>query len=139
MTASFGSTHIATLLAELHSLFASLSVVYVFGSASQNQMHSESDIDVAIDIGRELTSGERWHATQVLAVCLMRDVDLIDFRVASDVLRHQILTTGRRLFARNDAAQSSYEAAVLSEYFDFIAQRTPLMQDIAARGYVYAR
>ena len=139
MTASFDADHVATLLAELHTLFAALSAAYVFGSAVHNQMHAESDIDVAIDIGRELTSAERWHATQRLSLCMMRDVDLIDFRVASDVLRHQILTTGRRLFARNEAAQSSYEAAVLSEYFDFIAQRAPLMQDIARRGYVYAR
>ncbi len=102
-------------------------------------MRAESDIDLAIDIGRELTSPERWHAMQSLSVCSARDVRLIDFRVAGDVLRHQILTTGRRLFARNEAAQSSYEAAVLSEYFDFIAQRAPLMQDINERGYVYAR
>ena len=127
------------MLAELHATFTSLAAVYVFGSAAQNQMHTESDIDLAIDIGRVLTSVERWHTMQSLSVCLARDVDLIDFRVASDVLRHQILTTGRRLFASNDAAQSSYEAAVLSEYFDFIAQRAPLMQDINERGHVYAR
>ncbi len=127
------------MLAELHATFASLAARYVFGSAAQNQMHAESDIDLAIDTGRELTSGERWHTMQSLSVCLARNVDLIDFRFAGDVLRHQILTAGRRLFASNDAAQSSYEAAVFSEYFDFIAQRAPLMQDISERGYVYAR
>ena len=102
-------------------------------------MLADSDIDVAIDIGRALTATECWHAMQQLSVSLMRDVDLIDFRTANDVLRHQILTTGRRLFARDEAAQASFEAAALSEYFDFIAQRAPLMRDIVERGRVYAR
>ena len=50
MTASFDADHVANLLAELHTLFAALSAAYVFGSAVHNQMHAESDIDVAIDI-----------------------------------------------------------------------------------------
>ena len=102
-------------------------------------MLAHSDIDVAIDIGRALTATECWNAMQHLAVSAGRDVDLVDFRTASDVLRHQVLTTGRRLFARDAAAQASFEAAALSEYFDFVAQRAPLMQDIFERGRVYAR
>ena len=139
MIASFESTELARLLSELHATFPSLAAVYLFGSAAQGRMHAESDIDVAVDIGRELTSPERWHAMQALSIGMLREVDLIDFRVASDVLRHQILTAGRRVYARDEAAQSAYDAAVLSEYFDFIAQRAPLMQDIISRGSVYAR
>lgn len=139
MTASFESAQVATLLAELYATFPSLSAAYLFGSAAQDRLRADSDIDVALDFGREFTSNERWHTTQALSVCMKREVDLIDFRVASDELRHQILPTGRRLNARDAAAQSSYEAGVLSEYLDFIAQRAPLMQDIISRGSVYAR
>ena len=127
------------LLEELHTVFPTLAAAYLFGSAARGQMLAESDIDVAIDIGRALTATECWNAMQHLAVRAGRDVDLIDFRTASDVLRHQVLTTGRRLFARDEAAQASFEAAALSEYFDFVAQRAPLMQDILERGRVYAR
>jgi uncharacterized protein len=100
-------------------------------------MSSASDVDVAIDIARPLTAQELWDAAHTLAAQVARDVDLVDFRLASDVLRHQILTTGQRLYAKDAVAQASYEAAVLSEYLDFVAQRAPLMRDIAARGSVY--
>ena len=127
------------ILRELQLLFPALSAAYLFGSAARDSLTSASDLDIAVDVGQPLTATERWNAAQTLAVVFSRDVDLIDFRVASDVLRHQILTTGQRLFARDPAAQASYEAAVLSDYLDFIAQRAPLMRDIAARGSVYVR
>jgi uncharacterized protein len=105
-----------TIVNALHAAFPTLAVVYLFGSAARGALTGRSDIDIAIDIGRPLTSLERWNAAQSLASAYSRDVDLIDFRVASTVLRHQILTTGRNVFAKDAAAQSSYEAAVLSEY-----------------------
>jgi uncharacterized protein len=127
------------LLAALHSALPTLNAAYLFGSAAGGQMQPHSDIDVAVDIGQTITPLARWQAAQALSVAMDRDVDLVDFRVASDVLRHQILTHGQRIFAKNPAAQSSYEAAVLSIYMDFIMQRAPLMADIAKRGAVYAR
>ena len=130
---------VSQLLDDLHAAFPTLSAAYLFGSAARGQMLADSDIDVAIDIGRALSATECWNAMQHLAVRAGRDVDLVDFRTASDVLRHQVLTTGRRLFARDEAAQANFEAAALSEYFDFVAQRAPLMQDIFERGRVYAR
>ncbi len=127
------------VLHELRALFPTLSAAYLFGSAARDALTSASDLDIAVDVGQTMTATERWNGAQTLAAVFARDVDLIDFRVASDVLRHQILTTGQRLFARDPAAQASYEAAVLSDYLDFIAQRAPLMRDIAARGSVYVR
>lgn len=139
MTASVRTLNVSQVLDELHTVFPSLSAAYLFGSAARGQMLPDSDIDVAIDIGRALSATECWNAMQHLAVRAGREVDLVDFRTASDVLRHQVLTTGRRLFARDEVAQAIFEAAALSEYFDFIAQRAPLMRDIVERGRVYAR
>ena len=129
----------AQILRELQLLFPALSAAYIFGSAARDELNRDSDLDIAIDAGQPMTALDRYDSAQKLAISFSRDVDLIDFRVASDVLRHQILTTGERLFARDPAAQSSYEAAVLSDYLDFTAQRAPLMRDIAARGSVYVR
>jgi uncharacterized protein len=126
-----------TIVNALQAAFPTLAVACLFGTAARNALTEHSDIDVAVDIGRPLEPLERWNALQSLASEFSRDVDLIDFRVASAVLRHQILITGRRVYAKNAAAQSSYEAAVLSEYMDFVAQRAPLMREIAARGRVY--
>jgi uncharacterized protein len=116
-----------------------LNAAYVYGSASTPHFNVNSDIDVAIDVGYVLSPTERWEAAQAIAAALDRDIDLVDFRSANAVLRHQILTTGRRIFARDLTAQLTYEAAVLSEYMDFVEQRQPLMNDILSRGSVYAR
>lgn len=139
MIASVRPLDVSQVLHELHTVFPSLCAAYVFGSAARGQLRANSDIDLAIDVGRALSTAECWNAMQHLAVRTARDVDLIDFRTASDVLKHQVLTTGRRLFARDEVAQASLEAAALSEYFDFVAQRAPLMQDIVERGRVYVR
>lgn len=130
-------TQSSTLLKAIRAVLPTLAVAYLFGSASRDSMRRDSDVDVAVDVGRKLASTEQWDAAQALSLALGRDVDLVDFRAASDVLRHQILTTGRRIFVADVAAQDSYEAAVLSEYMDFIARRAPLMQDIRQRGTVY--
>ncbi len=129
----------ALILRELQSVFPELSAAYLFGSAARDELSSDSDLDIAVDVGQPMPATVRWDAAQKLAAVFSRDVDLIDFRVASDVLRHQILTTGQRLFAAHPTAQASYEAAVLSDYLDFTEQRAPLMRDIAARGSVYVR
>ena len=55
---------VAQLLDELHTVFPTLSAAYLFGSAARGQMLADSDIDVAIDIGRALTATECWNAMQ---------------------------------------------------------------------------
>lgn len=114
-----------------------LRAAYLFGSSLNTHFHAGSDIDLAVDIGRRLEPVERFDAAQSLAQCLKREVDLIDFRVANAVFRHRILTTGVRLFAIDPVAQNIYEAAVLTEYLDFAAQRQPYLDDITKRARVY--
>jgi uncharacterized protein len=119
------------------SLFPALRAAYLFGSAQHLDFNINSDIDIAVDVGRPLEAVERFDAGLALAAKLKWDVDLIDFRTANTVFRHRILTTGVRLFAIDPVAQDIYEAAVRTDYLDFVARRQPYLDDIRTRGRVY--
>jgi len=57
-------------------------------------------------------------------------------RAASTVMQHQILMTGRRLWARQPDADL-FECFVLSEKTALDEARTGLLADIRERGKIY--
>jgi hypothetical protein len=57
----------------------------------------DSDLDLAVDAGRRLTSGERLALTTELAKRTGRPVDLVDLYVVGEPLLGQILRHGKRL------------------------------------------
>ena len=76
-------TQSSTLLTAIRAVLPTLAVAYLFGSASRDGMRRDSDVDVAVEVGRELALTELWNAARALSLALSRDVDLIDFRAAS--------------------------------------------------------
>ena len=65
-------------------------------------------------------------------------VDLLDLRAASTVMQYQVLTTGRRLWAREPEA-GLFECFVMSEKIALDEARAGLLHDIATEGRVYGR
>lgn len=115
-----------------------LMAVYAFGSRVQGAANADSDWDLAVLVEGYADPVLLWDTASELASLVGAEVDLLDFRAASTVMQHQILTTGERWWAR-DAQASLYEAAVLSEMTELNAARAPLLADIAASGRVYGR
>lgn len=115
-----------------------LMAVYAFGSRVQCTANAHSDWDLAVLVEGYADAVLLWDTASELASLLGAEVDLLDFRAASTVMQHQILTTGERWWAR-DAQAALYEAAVLSEMPELNAARGLLLADIAATGRVYGR
>lgn len=115
-----------------------LMAVYAFGSRVQGTGNARSDWDLAVLVEGYADPVLLWDTASELASLLGAEVDLLDFRAASTMMQHQILTTGERWWAR-DAQAALYEAAVLSEMTELNAARAPLLADIAASGRVYDR
>lgn len=115
-----------------------LMAVYAFGSRVQGTANADSDWDLAVLVEGYADPVLLWDTASELASLLGTEVDLLDFRAASTVMQHQILTTGERWWAL-DAQAAIYEAAVLSEMTELNAARAPLLADIAASGRVYGR
>lgn len=69
----------------------------VFGSLAAGRERVDSDLDLAVEAGRRLTTGERLALTTELAKRTGRPVDLVDLYVVGEPLLGQILRHGKRL------------------------------------------
>jgi len=113
--------------------------IYRFGSADTPFERSDSDIDLAILSSKPLSSMARWELAQDLARHLRRDVDLVDLRSASTVLRQQVFQHGRRIYCADRFLADEFESRTLSDYVRLNEARRGILKDIYERGKIYAR
>jgi len=125
---------IQTLQARLPNLLA----IYAFGSRITGTAQADSDLDLAVLVAGYADPLALFDLAGDLADVAGCAVDLLDFRAASTVMQHQILTTGQRWWAKN-AQAALFEAAVLSEKTALDTARAGLLADIQQRGTVYGR
>jgi predicted nucleotidyltransferase len=111
--------------------------IYLFGSHAAGTASSDSDVDLAVLAPAPLADEERWHLAQTLAVALGRDVDLVDLRRASAVMRVQVIDAGKLLFESDVSLRQEFEATALSDYARLNEERRGILDDIRARGSVY--
>jgi len=125
---------IQTLLGHLPSVVA----IYRFGTWGTPQARIDSDIDLAILLDQSLSNLDRWKLSQKLAQIASRDVDLVDMRRASTVMRLQIVAYGERIYCSDETRASRFETAVYSAYAKLNEERREILEDIRDRGSVYA-
>ena len=111
--------------------------IYLFGSHAAGTAHPGSDVDVAFLAAGPLADETRWHLAQTLAITLGRDVDLVDLRRASAVMRVQVIGGGKLLFETDVTRRQEFEALALSDYARLNEERRGILDDIRARGSVY--
>lgn len=128
----------ASVVAILQQRLPKLMAIYAFGSRVQGTARPDSDLDLAVLVAGYADPLELFDLAGDLADVAGCPVDLLDLRAASTVMQHQILTTGRRWWAR-DAQAALFEAAMLNEKIALDAARAGLMDDIHRRGAVYGR
>jgi predicted nucleotidyltransferase len=114
-----------------------LIAVYLFGSVARGDQTFESDIDFATLASRPLTPKVRWELQQELSVLLYREVDLIDLRASSTVMRVQVLGSSELLLDLDTYARATFEATALSTYTRLNVERRHILEDIRQRGHVY--
>lgn len=68
-----------------------------------------------------------------------RDVDFVDLRAASTVMRMQIVSTGTVLFESDRAVRQAFEVHTYSAYALLNEERAGILEDIHERGRVYGR
>jgi predicted nucleotidyltransferase len=129
---------ISALLAHVQAVVPSLQALYLFGSRAQDTVGPESDLDLAILADDPPGTVDLWHMAGELADVAGHPVDLVDLRTASTVMQYQIITTGRRLWAR-DARAALYESFILSEKTALDEARAALIGDIGREGRIHGR
>lgn len=111
--------------------------IYQFGSQVHGTARPTSDLDVAVLARDPIPAERRFHLAQDLAAQLHRDVDLLDLRTASTVMRMQVLATGQCLDTRDDQAKAEFEMYAYADYARLNEERKELLKGITQRGLVY--
>jgi predicted nucleotidyltransferase len=115
-----------------------LIALYRFGSQAQGTARPESDVDLAFLTRQTLSPAARLALREELSLLLHRDVDLVDLRQASTVMRMQVVSTGKCLFSADDRKREQFETIVYASYARLNEERRGILDDIRARGRVYA-
>lgn len=127
----------SSLTAYIKKTVPSLIALYRFGSAERGAVRPDSDIDLAILTQEALPELRRFELAQDLAIQLHRDVDLVDLRSASTVMRMQILSTGTCLASQDEQARREFEMYAYSDYARLNEERREILKGITKRGLVY--
>ncbi len=118
------------IIRQLTDKIPALFGIYFFGSYANGSYRPNSDIDVAILTGTKLTAVERWNIQEELASELDKDVDLVDLKDASVILRVEVIDNGIRLFTGNKYECENFETTTYSMYADLNETRMDILNDI---------
>lgn len=111
--------------------------LYRFGSQANGNIRPESDVDLAVLACHPIPALRRFELAQELAAQLHRDVDLVDLRSASTVMRMQVISTGECLDAPDEAAQREFEMYAYSDYARLNEERREILKRVRASGMIY--
>lgn len=125
------------LLEHIRQSIPDLIALYRFGSQAKGTARPDSDIDLAVLAHAPIPNIRRFELAQELAVQLHRDVDLVDLRSASTVMRMQVLSTGTCLNAPDEPARREFEMYAYSDYARLNEERREVVKGITERGVVY--
>ncbi len=88
-------------------------LAYLFGSLASGR--PAQDVDLAV-LPRDSNLGQ---LRRMIAEALGTErVDLVNLKVASPVLRFEVISTGRLIYKSDDQAENDFEMAALREYRD---------------------
>lgn len=128
LSAATATVNDQALLAALDGALDRVRVAILFGSLAKGTARPDSDIDLAVDAGRELSAVDRIAAIDALAVLTGRPVDLVDLRTIGEPLLGQVLRHGRRLRG-DDAAWGELYARHIFACTDFLPYRDRILAE----------
>jgi predicted nucleotidyltransferase len=110
----------------LHNL-SGLRLLYVFGSQASYAAGPNSDWDIAFLVNKSPDNVGRWHIAEELAAVLNQDVDLVDLKEASTVLKMQIVQSGRLLYGDTLEADL-FAASTMTQYGHLQESRNDILK-----------
>jgi len=102
--------------------------VILFGSIATGKAHADSDLDLAVDAGRPLTSSEKMQLISQLAISLGRPVDLVDIKTVGEPLLGQILQYGKRIMG-SDTEYARLISRHVFDQADFMPYRNRILAE----------
>ncbi len=103
--------------------------IFVYGSYAKNQETKSSDIDLAFLNGEKITAVEKWKIQEELAATLDKDIDLVDLKDASVVLRKEVVENGKQICVMDQYKVEEFEMKTISMYIDLNETRKDILTD----------
>jgi predicted nucleotidyltransferase len=91
-----------------------IALAILFGSVAASKQSAESDVDIAVDLGRTFAAHEKMTLISKLAETTGRPVDLVDLHTVGEPLLGQILQHGERILG----SDSRYADLIRKHLFD---------------------
>jgi predicted nucleotidyltransferase len=101
-------------------------VAILFGSLATGVGRAESDLDLAVDAGRQLTAAEKMALISDLAGRIGRPVDLVDIHAIGEPLLGQILRHGKRILG-SDTHYANLLRRHLFDQADYLPYRNRIL------------
>ena len=108
--------------------------IYIFGSYVNKTMTSESDIDIAFLSFKKISPVEKWKIQEELASILNINIDLVDLKDASVVLRSEVIENGIRIFSGDAFECNNFEVTTYSMYADLNESRIHILNDFKEKN-----
>jgi predicted nucleotidyltransferase len=126
----------AKIVQHLREALPSVQAIYLFGSYASGDFDVHSDLDIAVLLSAKSDGVAFWRLSGDLSDIAGVPVDLVDLGAASTVLQYQVLTKGRRLWAK-DSSVGLFEAFALSEKTSLDTARAGLLEDVQRNGVIH--
>lgn len=134
-----GRVHVFDTACEVLRLaYPKLWAVYVYGSYAQDEQWPGSDLDLAFLLLPGQALAERFDVANRIATRIGRDVDLVDIRQASDVLRFEVLAHGKQLINSRPDQVLAWEASAITRYGHYRKEVGALHEAFNRTGVGYA-
>jgi predicted nucleotidyltransferase len=124
-----------TLLAAFPNAWA----IYVYGSFARGDHSPKSDIDLALLLPPDEKIDELLSIISDVSTRVHREVDLVDLRKVSDVLRREILAEGRILHVSQPNRVLEWEGTAISRYQRYREEVSDLLKDFQKTGIGYGQ
>ena len=105
----------------------------LFGSLAVGQERAHSDLDLAVDSGRRITTGEKLALVNELAERTGRPVDLVDLYAVGEPLLGQILRHGKRLLG-SETCYANLIRRHLFDQADYLPYRNRILAERRRHG-----
>jgi predicted nucleotidyltransferase len=128
MRAPCGQILLSQLAERLHGE-SDIVLAIAFGSAANDKLRPDSDIDVAVLTSSPLTVERRRALTALVADATGRPVDLVDLSTSGVAVTRAALTQGRRLVTRDKAALARLLCKTLLDAADFLPYRQRILNE----------
>jgi predicted nucleotidyltransferase len=125
------------LIAAITDALPGVIAVYVFGSAVFGEVHSKSDLDIAILPDHKISNSFRWELQNRLSSSLGCEVDLVDLLSVPTVMRMQVVSTGAIIHIADKYELDIFETYVFSSYARLNEERRAILETVRRRGRVY--